>query len=596
MITSRLRLLLAVLLLTGLQAGAQVSTYLFVQDSTTYSPINGTVIGDSLTDDQYFVDTASPLGGPLTSGPGIPIGFTFGYAAGNCDVFGISANGWIGIGSGSVNLSNTAPYFPLSTTAGGNIIAGFARNLAAQDGSRLEYATVGTAPDRVLVVQWTNYRKRGNVGDAFNFQIRLYEGSNNIEFVYGPVSCNINSSFVQVGMIGGNSSDFNLRASLGGGGWTGTVSGVLNSATVTLNQSELPPDGLVFRFGAPPPCTAPPVAGNASASAVSVCPNNFVTVTLQNFSSGPGQSYQWESSTDNLNWSPIVGAISTAWNQTLLATTWFRCVLTCDGQSAASTAAMVELNEPTLCYCTTNLGGNCDPGSYGFIDLVKITGTPLINDNSGCTGTIGLYYTDYPDTGNYTATLLAGSSYTLTVRSSFNANESVWIDWDRNGTFDVTEWYDLSRSATPNVADSVTITVPGWIFPGRTKMRVRNRLASAPNSAIDACTQMASGETEDYTLTLEDPTRLHPTATAQLLTVFPNPARDVLFVQLPEQVFTGILSVTDLSGRMLLSNAIRRKGDGLYHLNLGDLPDGWYILHLQSSYEHRVSRFARIRE
>lgn len=410
------------------------------------------------------------------------------------------------------------------------------------------------------------------------------------------MSCNINSSFVQVGMIGGNSSDFNLRASLGGGGWTGTVSGVLNSATVTLNQSELPPDGLVFRFGAPPPCTAPPIAGNASASAVSVCPNNFVTVTLQNFSSGPGQSYQWESSTDNLNWSPIVGAISTAWNQTLLATTWFRCVLTCDGQSAASTAAMVGLNEPTLCYCTTNLGGNCDPGSYGFIDLVKITGTPLINDNSGCTGTIGLYYTDYPDTGNYTATLLAGSSYTLTVRSSFNANESVWIDWDRNGTFDVTEWYDLSRSATPNVADSVTITVPGWIFPGRTKMRVRNRLASAPNSAIDACTQMASGETEDYTLTLENPTRLHPTATAQLLTVFPNPARDVLVVQLPEQVFTGILSVTDLSGRMLLSNAIRREGDGLYPLNLGDLPDGWYILHLQSSNEHRVSRFARIRE
>ncbi|MFN8181528.1 MAG: GEVED domain-containing protein [Bacteroidia bacterium] len=257
---------------------------------------------------------------------------------------------------------------------------------------------------------------------------------------------------------------------------------------------------------------------------------------------------------------------------------------------------MVGLNEPTLCYCTTNLGGNCDPGSYGFIDLVKITGTPLINDNSGCTGTIGLYYTDYPDTGNYTATLLAGSSYTLTVRSSFNANESVWIDWDRNGTFDVTEWYDLSRSATPNVADSVTITVPGWIFPGRTKMRVRNRLASAPNSAIDACTQMASGETEDYTLTLENPTRLHPTATAQLLTVFPNPARDVLVVQLPEQVFTGILSVTDLSGRMLLSNAIRREGDGLYPLNLGDLPDGWYILHLQSSNEHRVSRFARIRE
>ena len=593
MITSRLRLLLAVLLLTGLQAGAQVSTYLFVQDSTTYSPINGTVIGDSLTDDQYFVDTASPLGGPLTSGPGIPIGFTFGYAAGNCDVFGISANGWIGIGSGSVNLSNTAPYFPLSTTAGGNIIAGFARNLAAQDGSRLEYATLGTAPDRVLVVQWTNYRKRGNVGDAFNFQIRLYEGSNNIEFVYGPVSCNINSSFVQVGMIGGNSSDFNLRASLGGGGWTGTVSGVLNSATVTLNQSELPPDGLVFRFGAPPPCTAPPIAGNASASAVSVCPNNFVTVTLQNFSSGPGQSYQWESSTDNLNWSPIVGAISTAWNQTLLATTWFRCVLTCDGQSAASTAAMVGLNEPTLCYCTTNLGGNCDPGSYGFIDLVKITGTPLINDNSGCTGTIGLYYTDYPDTGNYTATLLAGSSYTLTVRSSFNANESVWIDWDRNGAFDVTEWYDLSRSATPNVADSVTITVPGWIFPGRTKMRVRNRLASAPNSAIDACTQMASGETEDYTLTLEDPTRISSFQVGVALELFPNPARQQVELRLPETFLTGQVEILDFSGRIVFSSRVEKNKEESKLLDIRSLSSGIYVVRLSDQYASRSARLVK---
>lgn len=45
---------------------------LFVQDSTTYSPINGTVIGDSLTDDQYFVDTTFTTGWSVDQWSGNP--------------------------------------------------------------------------------------------------------------------------------------------------------------------------------------------------------------------------------------------------------------------------------------------------------------------------------------------------------------------------------------------------------------------------------------------------------------------------------------------------------------------------------------------
>jgi hypothetical protein len=249
------------------------------------------------------------------------------------------------------------------------------------------------------------------------------------------------------------------------------------------------------------------------------------------------------------------------------------------------------LNEPTLCYCVTNLGGNCDPGSYGYIDLVRISGTPLNNDSSGCTGTIGLYYTDYPDTGNYTATLLAGSSYTLTVRSSFNANESVWIDWDRNGTFDATEWYDLSRSATPNVADSVTITVPGWIIPGRTKMRVRNRLASAPNSAIDACTQMASGETEDYTITLEDPTRIYNIPANVTLQLFPNPAQQAVSLRLPDVFLNGRVEVFNCTGQLALAHSIERDKGELQSLDLRSLDAGLYTVRLS---DQRAAWSARL--
>jgi hypothetical protein len=56
-----------------------------------------------------------------------------------------------------------------------NKIAGFARDLQGQTGSSLRYQTIGTAPNRILVVQWSNFRRFVGTGDVFNFQIRLLE-------------------------------------------------------------------------------------------------------------------------------------------------------------------------------------------------------------------------------------------------------------------------------------------------------------------------------------------------------------------------------------------------------------------------------------
>ncbi|MBK8586819.1 MAG: hypothetical protein IPN88_15890 [Bacteroidetes bacterium] len=41
----------------------------------------------------------------------------------------------------------------------------------------LEYTTIGTAPNRICIVQWLHYSYFSNSGDV-NFQLWMYEGSN----------------------------------------------------------------------------------------------------------------------------------------------------------------------------------------------------------------------------------------------------------------------------------------------------------------------------------------------------------------------------------------------------------------------------------
>lgn len=65
------------------------------------------------------------------------------------------------------------------------------------------------------------------------------------------------------------------------------------------------------------PCTAPPVAGTASVLPALPCPSTNFTVSLTGNSFGLGQTYQWESSTDSITWTPIAAATNTGNNPSL---------------------------------------------------------------------------------------------------------------------------------------------------------------------------------------------------------------------------------------------------------------------------------------
>jgi hypothetical protein len=304
-----LPVLLALFALGGFSVWAQTLEYSFTQTNTTWTPITGgVVLGTETSDDQRFVDPATPAGGTTTTGPGFDIGFNFTFNGAVFDRLAINNNGWISLGQSaltpSVNNASSSAYTPLASTTTidppvlYNRISALARDLQAQTGATLRLETIGTAPNRICVIQWANFKKYGTsgTGDSFSFQIRLNETTNNIQIVYGPFVSNATAGNMQVGLRGPDVADFNARQ--GATGWDNTTAASANNQYVVLTDVYFPANGLTFNFNFPIANQAPNPANLISPanSAILVSP----TATL-NWMSGGGlpTGYKLSFGTDN---------------------------------------------------------------------------------------------------------------------------------------------------------------------------------------------------------------------------------------------------------------------------------------------------------
>lgn len=155
---------------------------------------------------------------------------------------------------------------------------------------------------------------------------------------------------------------------------------------------------------------------------------------------------------------------------------------------------------PTYCTASLSTYNACTGAGGSNISNVTIASTTL-NSNTVCNfvGGVGPY-TNYPALGNTTATLIAGQTYSISV-TNINGNGvvSMWIDYNRNGTFESTEFTQVYTNA---LTGSVNFNVPATATLGVTKMRVRSRNAGFANGAGDACSTFGSGTVEDYTITI----------------------------------------------------------------------------------------------
>jgi hypothetical protein len=286
----------------GEKVHAQVSSYVFNQSSGTYTPITGgSVYGTTTSDDQRFVDPATPAGGTVLTGVGIPIGFNFTYNGIVFDRLAINNNGWISLGQSSltpsVDNASTSSYTALTSTATNtpallrNRVAGFARDLQGQTGSEIRVETIGTAPNRICVIQWTNYKRWGTTGtgDAINFQIRLFETSNYVQIMYGSCTFGTSSSTgTNVGLGGTTATDYNNRTSTTS--WLATTAGTTNAQGITVSAAiTAPTSGFYFIWGtmaATPP--APVQAGGTPTCSAGT------QLSMSGSPSNPDEVWYWQ--------------------------------------------------------------------------------------------------------------------------------------------------------------------------------------------------------------------------------------------------------------------------------------------------------------
>jgi PKD repeat protein len=159
------------------------------------------------------------------------------------------------------------------------------------------------------------------------------------------------------------------------------------------------------------PCTNPPTPGNTIVSAPIICANDDLDLDLQNHSTGGGQTYEWEFSTNNITFSSISPA-NTIEQYTYQPTQsgYYRCKVTCGtGTPVYSSVVYVKINSPIIYDVsdTTVCGGGLIPLS-AIVDtgvLVKWydninSNTPIFTGNPFITPNINVTTTYYVEASN----------------------------------------------------------------------------------------------------------------------------------------------------------------------------------------------------
>ena len=273
----RLRQLGLTALLAGGAAGTARAQFayqpsLVTNTTSTYTDLGttGTAIATDNTDD--------------ANSSAQDIGFSFTYNRVVFTQFVLNTNGLLRLGASAPSTATASPRYaqmpevnPLNSTnaADVNLLLPFNFDLiSGTAGAEYRVATTGTAGSRVCTIQWKNVADKEVAAAAtiattiptqytnFSFQVKLYEGSNLIEFVYGPTVAGTTSGlkYAVVGLKGSNSSAAQTvvatKPSTGAWSTTTFLAGPqLDAATINAHnfRSVAPADaGRTYRFNPPP--------------------------------------------------------------------------------------------------------------------------------------------------------------------------------------------------------------------------------------------------------------------------------------------------------------------------------------------------------
>ncbi|OON70499.1 hypothetical protein B0919_00245 [Hymenobacter sp. CRA2] len=405
---------------------AQVDTYTLTPSQGTYVPLSG---GTPLADIQDDDEVSAP----------IQLGFTFVFDGTPYTQASISSNGWLSFATA-----------PSSSYLGNDLdnVDADARPLVAPlwddmdgDSGTASYTTTGTAPNRVFTMEWKNWKWRYTAAaPVISFQVKLYETSNRVEFIYQQEAGAPATPSASIGLTG-TGSGVGSFLSLSNASSAPTTS----STTETTTIATKPATGQVYAF-VPAPPAACPAPRNLTVSGIS---SNTATINWTVVGGGGTFSVEYGPT----GFQPGQGTVVTA--------------------TAGSTSRALTGLTPSTAYqayvtqvCGSAAGNSTRTGPVAFTTMVA----PPANDN--CAGAINVPVTT-ACTSPTTGTVL-GATQTLAPTGSCGSTSTTIAN-------DV--WFRFTASAT-----SHDITVTGQ-FSG--VVDVRSGGCTATTSLI--CNTFTSG-------------------------------------------------------------------------------------------------------
>lgn len=251
--------LFSILLFSGFELRAQLNYQPggFTTSLGTYTDLgtSGNLISVSNSDDAFS--------------SALPIGFTFNFNGFPYDSFVFSTNGFVklGVDTPSRHFLFTAhaqppPNGPFTSTTSptpalkdSSMLFAFGQDLfAGTNASEFRYDISGSPGSQVCTIQWKNVKDKtqatvGGLWDTINFQIKLYETTNVVQYVYGKWTSTVSlaaARFSAVGIVGRTMTIANQNLHLVKGStvaWSGAVANTgfyLNNAVNYRNPTSTP--------------------------------------------------------------------------------------------------------------------------------------------------------------------------------------------------------------------------------------------------------------------------------------------------------------------------------------------------------------------
>jgi PKD repeat protein len=305
------------------------------------------------------------------------------------------------------------------------------------------------------------------------------------------------SGYDYLRIYNGTSTSATLIGTYHGTTGPGTVTASNASGALTFNFTS---DGSVTGTGwsASISCFSnldPPVAA-FTASSTSPAMNNIITLTDQSVNTPT--SWAWTITPATFTFANGTTASSQSPQIQFSATGLYSVTLTVSNANGTDTEVKTDyINVLPFAYCTPTYTSGTGYGDY--ITLVQLGS---INNATGASATP--YYTYY---SSLSTDLSLNTAYTITLSPGTYSSGNyiaVWIDFNKNGTFETTEKLGVISIAPTPATGTINFTVPADATPGVTRMRVREVWN---NSTFDACSGYGYGEVEDYNVNIVAPER-----------------------------------------------------------------------------------------